>query len=236
VSDVLDRVAKLLELADRAGTEHEAANAAARAAELMAKHQITILDVQSRGVESEPGVEEGRLDSDDESAGPSRVENWHRRLLSAVCAAFGGRPWMCGRSRMQEMRMVGPPGSVATARYMYLWLERQIRHMAREAARRHGETNAWRRSYALGVVTRVHVRLQEGRRAGQVGAWSQAMFLVDRQQAAIHDRMSTMGLRQARAGVRRRPDATSWGFHDGADVELGESEARRLADAPKRLK
>ncbi len=45
---VLDRLAKLLELAER-GDENEAQVAAQRAAELMARHQLSVADVAARG-------------------------------------------------------------------------------------------------------------------------------------------------------------------------------------------
>lgn len=231
VSDALMRKLRALaEMAER-GTEHERESAAGKLAEIMAKHQIASFDAST----PEPSADEGRLD-DDEGAPPSRVENWEKQLLSGLASALGGRCWMRGKGRYQQMRMVGPAGSIGAARYMYAWLRRQINEMARSAGRACGETsNAWRRAYASGMTAKVYKRMVDARRV-VMSSSETAIVLVDRQKQAVDRRFADLGnLRQSRGGRLQRVDAASSGWIDGDRVDLGSSSGH-LTEGAKRLK
>lgn len=233
-SKILDRLVKLLELAKR-GTENEAELAAQRAAELMAKYQLDAADVEARlNTGAKPNLETGRVDGDGDA--PKRVERWHSVLLAVVADVSGGRAWMHGAGRYQQFMMIGPKDSVASAKYLYAMLERDVNRLSREAGRRHGEaSNAWRRAYALGMVSRISERLRAGKAAAVRAATSQALVVVDATKKAIEEKLEEMKLRTVKRGTQKRPDAAFYGYRDGERVDLGGQHAR-LGEGQKKLK
>lgn len=232
---ILDRLAKLLELAE-SSNEHEAEVAAQRAAELMTKHQLDAADVEAhRAGASAPKIERGRIDAE-EGAPESRVENWHKALLSSIADVLGARAWFRGRGKLAQFLIIGPADSVATGRYLYMHLSQQVNKLSREAQRRHGEAqNAWRRAYAMGMVARVWERLRAGRAEAMKVATTTALVWVDKTKAAIEQSYAEMSLRTAKAGKVKRPDAKSVGYRDGDRVDVGSGGARALGEGQRKL-
>jgi len=232
---ILTRLAKLLELSN-SGNENEAQLAAQRAAELMAKHQLTAADVASKsGGAVVFTTESGRIDAETGSDS-SRVERWHIALASTIATAMGGRMWMYGRGRDKSFMMIGPPDSVSASRYLYASLSKQVNRLARERARELGETqNAWRRAYCLGMVIRVGERLEAGRKQAFDAATSVALVWVDKQKAAVDDEFGKLALRTSRRGTLARPDASSFGYADGNKVDVG-GDRHALGEGRKALK
>ena len=231
---LLDRLRKLQAMVERPGNEHEGHLAAARLAELMARHQVETADLVGPPL----GVEDGRLDAEDD-APLSRVEHWELTLASAVAEASGGRAWFQAAAherRRMRLRMCGPLGSTGAARYMYLWLRRQVADMSRAAARARGESNAWRRAYAVGLVTKIYQRMTAARRVVVDAASSTAIVLVDRQRQLVDERLAADGLTARRSRDLKRPNARLEGFRDGDDVDLGDADAAQLGEGHRRLK
>jgi hypothetical protein len=220
---IMDRLVKLMQMAER-GTEHEAGIAAQRAAELLAKHQLDMADVQGYAASGlEPKVEKGRIDGEDVDDATS-LENWHRSLLSAIADALGARPFFRPITKKKAtFWIIGPADSVSSARYLYMSISRQINKMSRAAMREHGETqNAWRRSYAMGMVTRVWERLKAGRAAAMSSASTTAMVWVDKTKVAIQKEYANLGkMRDVKQGKRKRRDASDYGYMDGEKVDVG---------------
>lgn len=234
---VYARLRKLQEMAERStGNEAEAEVAAGKLAEMMARYQIEDLEALPR--EQPVGAEEGRVDAESDDAKPARVEAWDVQLLTVIASALGGKAWMMGKGRYQQLRMVGPVDSVRTARYMYQWLRRQVNTLARAAARHHGEeANAWRRAYCAGMVSKVHKRMMDARTAVVQSSNSTALVLVDRQKQAVESRFAQIGdLRRTKRGKLSRGEAAVYGWRDGDGVDLGHSGALALDEGPKRLK
>lgn len=236
---ILDKLQKLHQLMS-SPNEHEAQLAAQRAAELMAKHQIEMAEVQAhaagRGVAA-PEIVSARVDGVDESEAP-RVENWHKTLLAALGEAFGAKVWMQGAGKRRKFYAVGTADSVSAIRYMYSMLERTVNRLSRAAGRAIGEdSNAWRRSYAVGMSIRIGERLSAGRRAGMQGASTTALAVIDKTKEAIDAKLKEAApkLREARAGKRKRGDATSYGYRDGERVDIGSADASRLGEGQKKL-
>jgi hypothetical protein len=235
---VLDRLMKLLEMSKR-GTENEAEIAAQRAAELCAKYQLDVADVEAQlqakgGKAKVPEFETIRIDGDDPK--PKRVERWHGQLLGSIAEVMGCRAWMHGKGRYQIFLMIGPKGRVAAAKYLYAMLEKDVNRMSREAQRRHGEgSNAWRRSYAIGMVSKIYLRLKQGKAEAFKGATGGALVVVDATQKALDEEMAKMDLKAAKTKARKRPDATSWGYLDGDKVDLGSAGRAGLTEGQKKL-
>jgi hypothetical protein len=232
---ILDRLSKLLAMRD-GGTEAEAEVAALRAAELMARYQLTEADVP-RPRADKPGVESGRID-DEEGAPLARFSQWRKQLGIAVANVFGARmyTWVEGRTKYMSMRMVGPRDSVNTARYMYMALEKEVGRQARAAMRRHGEdSSSWRRNYALSMVLRIGERLKEGRATAMQTATETALVWVDMQKQAIDEECNKLGLRTSRPRGGDRPDARRVGYRDGANVDIGDASRDRLTEGQRKL-
>lgn len=235
---IMSRLAKLLEMAERGG-EHEAQLAAERAAELMARYEIEMADVQARtGQPAKPTIERGRVDSLWEDAdGWPRVENWHRALLSALAGVMGGKAWVHGKGKQYQFHMVGTRDAINAVRYTYALLERQINRLSREAQRRHVEpSNAWRRSYAIGMVSKIYDRLKAGKAAAHQGASSTALVVVDATAIAVKAEYDQLKLRTMKSAARKRPDAGSYGYADGDRVDLGDRDSARLGEGQRKLK
>lgn len=236
MSNILDKLAKLLELAE-SDNEHEAELAAQRASELMTKHSLEVADVEAHKVgASKPKIDRGRIDAASDDEPFSRVENWHKSLAASIAEVLNARVIFRGRGKLFEFRLIGPADSVTTARYLYLHLVQQINAMSRAAQRRHNEPqNAWRRSYALGMVSKTWIRLKAGKAEAMKTATSTALVWVDKTKLAIEAEMASMKLRDARTGPKKRADAASWGYRDGDKVDLGSSTAPRLGEGQKKL-
>lgn len=231
---VLDKLSKLLELANR-GDEHEAANAAARAAELMAKYEITEADIRARSSDA-PSVEQGRIDAED-GARMSRIEKWHKLLFSAIAEACGARGFFHHQGKYATFHIIGPAGSVATASYMYASLERQINRISRQAQREHGEpSNAWRRSHAIGCVARVAERMRDARRVVMREATSTALVYIDKTKQAIEREYAQLKAKPMATRPQKRKDAMSIGYDDGSQVDIGDESAGRLGEGRKVLR
>lgn len=236
MSAIVDRIAKLLELSE-SSNEHEAELAAQRAAEMMAKHQISMLEVQAaRGQRDAPiAVEEGRVDAE-QDADLSRVENWHKTLLVTVADACGGRAWMRNKGRNAMFFFAGPADSVSTARYLYMSLERQVSRLSRGATRVRIESNAWRRAYAMGVVAKIGKRMRDARRAVVNASGSLALVLVDKQKLAVDAHMAEKGkMCQTRSGEMKRAEAVAHGYVDGDKIDVGDPNRERVGAGCKKL-
>lgn len=234
---ILDRLAKLMELAE-SSNEHEAELAAQRAGEMMAKHQLDSADIEAHVAGAQkPKVERGRIDAE-ESEPLSRIENWHKALLSSLADVLGAKAFFNGRGKYAEFRIIGPADSVSTGRYLYLHLSKQVSRLSRDAQRRHLEgSNAWRRAYSLGMVARLWERLKAGRAAALKVATTTALVWVDKTKLAIAAEYDQLSLRSARAPkAAKRPDAKSVGYFDGDRVDIGSSNARAIGEGQKKLR
>lgn len=231
---LLERLRKLQAMAEHPTSGSEGEIAAARLAELMTRHQVEMADLVDAPT---IGVEDGRLDAE-EDAPASRVEHWELSLASAVAEACGGRAWyQSSRSERRRMvlRMYGPLGSTGAARYMYLWLRRQVNEMSRRECREWGESNAWRRAYASGMVIKIYKRMVDARRVVVESASSTALVVVDRQKAAIDQRFAEAELVSRKTRNLKRPNAQTEGYRDGDRVDLGDAGAARLPAERKKL-
>lgn len=233
---VLERLSKLMEMSER-GTEHEATIAAQRASELMAKHQLTMADVLSHIKDREVIIttETGRVDDEENAPPGKRRELWMEVLLVGVAHACGGKTFKYSHGKTYTFWMVGPPDSVAAARYLYMMLEKDIGRIARKEMKDRGESNSFRRAYARGIAMRIGHRLKEQRTQTFEGASSTALAIVDKQKAAIEAAMPRMS-KQARGGHTKTPDAISEGYERGGSVDIGSASSHRLGQGNKELK
>ena len=234
--DVMDKLKKLMSLS-QSSNEHEAALAAQRAAELMARHQIEAAEFHAHvGHTDEPTTpESGRIDAEEESAWGKREEAWKAQLADALATNLGGKMWRQYGHKIFRFFMIGPPDSIAAARYLYMALEAQIRRLGQVEMRKRGESNAWRRAYQLGMVLNVSSRLKQGRET--VISTSTAMVHVSRMNEAVEEVYAAMELKHSKGGQLKRADATSDGYRDGAQLDISSAPGRKgLGEGHRRLK
>lgn len=159
---MIDRVRKLLALS-QSPNEHEAATAAARAAELMLKFE---LDAES--LEDEQAAAEGYdpnepiVDWRFERGTPGQRSYWRAILLDAVAEAFGCRFWFQG----VDMRLVGRRSAEGVIRDTYGYLVEQVTRLAREAYERQGMGQrwhlrfAWEEDFKLGAAQTIAAKMK----------------------------------------------------------------------------
>lgn len=171
IDKIIDRVRKMLALAANAGTEAEAANAAARAQALMAQHQLdeAQLRVADASLPPEPIERSARLEPDAPETGRKRVA-WREAIALAVARDVGVHMWWntrreydptTGRFRKSaDVRGFGRESSIQTWRYVTAYLWRTIDELAEGAnAPAWQSTRAWRNAYRVGCAQRIAERI-----------------------------------------------------------------------------
>jgi hypothetical protein len=171
---ILDRVRKLLELANNNLNVNEAANAAAAAQELMTRHAIgeamlaPVADTVDEQIEADLLYAQGK-----------KHATW-RGILAVVMAEVNQcKVFVQGG----DLRIIGRPSDAATVRYLFSYVIREIERLCKEEAGWRGNPGrVWCNNFKLGAVESVNKRLRES--AAQARA---AM----RREASANDTMGT---------------------------------------------
>jgi len=162
-SPIVDRIRKLLELS-KSTNEHEAAAAAARAADLMRKYEIdqAVLAATAPG---ETPPEEIITDGIGNKDGKST--SWRVLIGQGVAAATGCRQWSSG-GRMEAM---GTRSAVGTWNYLCQYLAREVDRLAGDAwddkSTELWSTNprSWKNAFRVGAAQVIRTRLIEQARS-----------------------------------------------------------------------
>jgi hypothetical protein len=155
-SQVADKIRKLLALADGAGTEAEATNAATRAAALMAQYQIQECDVDALVQDAQDPltiVETGAAD---------RIMGWRKLLAQGIAGGCGCYALTyLRRGKGSSLVFSGRTSAVETALYMFAALSSEIERLAKRNAG--GKGASFVNAYKLGMTSRISQRLREQR-------------------------------------------------------------------------
>jgi hypothetical protein len=150
---VIDKVRKLLALADSegGGTPAERALAADRAAELMTKHDLDLIDLGDPTARDDVGQEQDRVDG--------MTEQWRGHLRGRVAAAMGGDYYYTRLGRAATIwHYVGRPDTIAFVRALtdslIPWLEIECEAALTKAIAA-GETGTCSRCDGVGETRRV---------------------------------------------------------------------------------
>lgn len=159
MSQISDKISKLLALGERGGTEAEATAAMQKVHELLAKHNLSLDDVKETPVTEEDYVR-------DEAKASAR-QPWQDWVWSAVaelyfCQHFK-RSW-CGEV---THLLVGKPSNIAAVKVVAAYVVRTGEELARKAAGNAGP--AFRNSFKKGFAVRVVARAKEEVRAAKAG-------------------------------------------------------------------
>lgn len=245
---LLEKLRAILALeasAKACGSIHEAAAAAARAQAIMFRHKIS-----AREVHVAPEVVGIRSMSTDK-----QVVLWKLQLLGAVadanfCATMhspGKRDGQHGAiTKPSRLHIVGKPGDVDAALYVYNYLVREIGRLTRsslEKANRAGKPRGrgWANDFRTGAVATVAKRLRELRNDMEVALHvrqnTQALARVQQADAdvqAFMDWLLAAGRVTESARVNRvDAEAYHLGAQAAKDIALGRTEAQLGAPAPQ---
>lgn len=210
---IIDRVRKLLELANSTN-EHEAATAAARAAELMIEHEISEAQIAAANeVEGSTTVKPVR---DVEIARDGRTVEWHRVLVSGLAFAFNCRHYYYRAQHGNvdaRYHVVGTEDSINAIRMMYAILVREVDQLARRAYMEEvaecedsgieaPSARAWKSAFRTGCARTIAQRLHAQRAASMQRAKDDAQRATSMQRAADDASKS-----QALAVINRQREA-----------------------------
>jgi hypothetical protein len=158
-NEVLAKIAKLLRLS-QSTNEHEAALAAAKAQELMDRHQISkaMLDADATSADADESIEHFTGGDDALDSFTARHATWKGRLAATICSHNACACYYSGTSLV----LVGRPTDAATVRYLYAYCVREIERFTEMQGPGHGRT--WYNNYRLGCVTGIASTLGEQRR------------------------------------------------------------------------
>jgi hypothetical protein len=173
IEKIIDRVRKLFALSANAGSEHEAAAAAARATALVAEYQLTEaqLRVENEELPPEPIEKAARLEPDEPEIGRKRVA-WKETIALAVAKDLGVRMhwtwkkvWTNGRYRKySDVRGFGRESAIQTWRYTCQYLWRTIDELAEAQDNDSWQSvRAYRNAYRVGCAQRISERIFEAR-------------------------------------------------------------------------
>jgi hypothetical protein len=226
---VIEKVKRLLALA-KSSNPHEAANAAAKADELMQQHRLSEAEVEA--------VVQGKGDRNEtieEDADPLcsffEAQAWRLTLSRGLCQAYGVAFWLdltkdvLGKP-IRKLIMVGRRSDVEMVRTLYAWLSTEITRLMLADAK--GKTLHWRSSYCEGAAEGVVVSLgaQRASQRPATGHGSKALVLLDDRYEESRRRMYELHPNLGKVHAKNsRPDwsAKASGRQAGGNIHLGAS-------------
>ena len=151
---VLDRVKKMLTLANCSGaTEGERDTALKMSYNLLAKHNLTMVDVDARSSQPQENRESQKA--------TFVVYPWARSIASAVSSLFFCNYYYMrtGTGKQATHVFIGKESNATTAQYMSEFV---VRSVLREAARLYGSAiSPEARCFAIGVVSKLQHRIKD---------------------------------------------------------------------------
>lgn len=220
--DIRERIRRLLALSESSNV-HEAAAAAAKAQELMSKHQIDQAELAEQAGE----VDEPLLEEDLQVFGRNMVA-WEALLGGAVAEANGcdayNQVWRdeTGRQVRAMTRIVGPASAVQSVRYLLAYLTREVGRLCqaeRDAGR--GEA-AWLNSFRLGASHEIGRRVKAAADAARARAAGHgcALARIDRNADRVAEAMAAKTLGKSRKASISNSVAFMGGIAAGRTVGI----------------
>jgi hypothetical protein len=241
IEEARRRAAALLRLADKAGTPEEAAAAAGKAQEVMARYSLDSGMLDESDPEADPGpmVATGNGGDPVGELGRQTVPAWRWSLAWHLakangCAPYKGREHSRGIYRKDPgwtppkitLHMVGRAADVDTVRYLFPLIARQVDQAAARAAR--GMGAVYGRSFREGAVERIGERLRAAVEAARASfaedAAARGVALVKVESALIHARLrhrEAMTAARTLAGIHYRSSSVRYGQVDGSARAAG---------------
>ncbi len=185
VESIIEKIQKCLALAG-SSNPHEAAAAAAKAEELLLKHNIEMAQVEKAGsVDAQPYIR-----SEFPAGGASAEFSWRETLMGAVARHSLCKPLI--RRRDHGLILIGKEVNIEAARYLYFYLADQVVRLSKEGWKEDGRYESvlrstrdgwgsmtswappvygtWIRHFADGAVTAISQKLGQSQAALEAGS------------------------------------------------------------------
>jgi Protein of unknown function (DUF2786) len=164
--NIQDKIKKLLALGERAGTEAEGMAAMAAAHAILARHNLTMADIQAHSPDAE------KVEGDDGLIAPSRAFDWQELIYPAIAELYFCEFLITLANRKRgtprKYTVVGKPGNIAVVKYLAQYLIRSGDKLATSSAiARADDTQAgataaemqkWVSSFRMGYAARINAR------------------------------------------------------------------------------
>lgn len=149
--EAIQKAVKLLRLA-KSDNPHEAAQATARAQEIIDRYKLGQLSLDDSNA-AEP--EEPIKNFEDSPLDENGSATWKGRLAMALATSNQCKIYL----NTGTLKIIGCPSDAETLRYMYAWLAKEVDRLTdRDGA---GNGKSWRNNFRLGVVDTIARRLRE---------------------------------------------------------------------------
>jgi Protein of unknown function (DUF2786) len=237
MSAIHEKIQKLLALAERGGTEAEAQAAMTAAHALLAKHNLTISEVQAYGEEKPEDIV-----TDDSTPAPLRNQYWRDTIYCAIADLFFCNAFMRTRKKNRWYVVYGRPSNIQAVHYVAQSLIRTGETLATQEAKAAAQrmandgvelnVRAWAASFRIGYAQRIRQRVKEeinkakrGEVKDETGTALILSPLYDREQNAIATIMQQHGIKltNSRSSVNVR---SSSGYQAGKEAGNRASFAR----------
>jgi hypothetical protein len=184
---------------------------------LMTKHRIELADLEA----ITPGSTEEPLEEQDLFAERSRIP-WKVSLAAGIAKANGCMVYTQRHNKRANdrfiTRYIGTRSSMATVRYMYAYLVREIDRLA--SLNREGRDRTWLTSFRLGAVATITTRLLETVKREESHASSTALVVINKDLARVKSRIDSLGLKSAPRHQINDSDGFTEGVRAGRTVNL----------------
>ncbi|ABG49948.1 hypothetical protein Tery_0492 [Trichodesmium erythraeum IMS101] len=147
--NLLEKISKLLALTS-SPNEHEAALAAEKAAELLAKHNLSVADL---GQDKDEDITKSIVDK------TGRYVTWKMWILAGIANANGCQAMRSTYSG--EMRIVGTETNITVSRSLYEYLTAVVDKLVKQ---HRGKGRVFINAFRVGCATRLRQRLEQRRK------------------------------------------------------------------------
>lgn len=250
IVNIIARVQKLRELAGNNANANEAANAAAAAASLIDRFQLSEMDLAVKEGKDQEPIEE--------IAEPlfktGRTMLWVSVLANGLCEHYGCTGYLntirdamevssknpnAIRDSYKAFKIIGRKGDAEIVRYMFTWLQPVIIDLMKRNS--YGKGMRHSQNYALGVVQGIknQLALEHKKVVAEAAAsnQSQAMVLLDSRTALSKDHMkkTVEGLHDRKSYLGSDREARDRGIRAGENIRLSKGMGPGGSD-PKKLR
>lgn len=229
---IIEKVQKLLTLAERNTNVNEAAAATAKAQELLFQHKLSMADIELKTGDAEAVC---RLDIDEESG---RRLKWKESLIAGLahgcyCKAITAMSFNDTGKRTSRMIIIGKPSDTQTVAYLYCYATGEIDRLAAILCR--GRGLAYANSFRLGAAAAISATMLMKRRQ-QSRTTTEGALVIRRGDEEI-DAFVAEAFGKVGNGTRptlSNPDGFTSGVEAGRSINLGGG-VRELAQDAKQI-
>jgi|AGTN01.3.fsa_nt_gi Protein of unknown function (DUF2786). len=214
---IVEKVRKLLALANGNQNEHERGVAMQFAMDLLAKHNLTISEVEC----------DKSLLNTIEIEGDFRLEAWTKIILQAACKMYYTELYLSGRFDYFRYRRVDVPVFVGTAENIAVtmdvatWLIDSVRKESNRAYKHASERRSFRLGASDRILERAFAMVETEKEKANSGNGRELMVVRNQLEAANQAYLAKLNLRYTRARTSYvSSDAYSDGTAFGSQVKL----------------